>query len=189
MRIVFSSARGARRHVHRNRRAPPPKSTAAAEIAAATEIAAAAKIAPAAECHGHHNRRRPDVHRRRDRGVGMDGAGAKLRRVARSVETVAARRGAQHPAGARIGVEPVDAPVRRHPFEMIMFRAARAGGGTVGVIELAGMGAADFGQDAVQRLHARGAICQDPPWASAGPERPMAKAATRRTKPRRMAVF
>jgi len=38
-----------------------------------------------------------------------------------------------------------------------MFRSARSRGGTVGVIELPGMGAAHFRQDPVQGLHARSA--------------------------------
>src|SRR4051812_42789518 len=45
------------------------------------------------------------------------------------VETVAPRRGAQHPAIARIGVVPDHASVRRHPFEVIMRIARRPIGG------------------------------------------------------------
>jgi hypothetical protein len=43
-----------------------------------------------------------------------------------------------------------------------MFRAARPGGGTVGIVKLTRMGAAHLRQDAVQRLHAWGAIFQSP---------------------------
>ena len=43
-----------------------------------------------------------------------------------------------------------------------MFRAVGTDGGAIGVVELTRMGAADFGQDAVQRLHAGGAVFRGP---------------------------
>src|SRR5579872_4214331 len=88
--------------------------------------------------------------------------GCKTAARARTVETVTAWRRAQYPAGARIGVEPFDPSVGPHPFEMIMFRASGAGGGTIGVVKLAGMRAAHLGQDTVQRLHARSAVFRNP---------------------------
>ena len=39
-----------------------------------------------------------------------------------------------------------------------MLRAARTGGGAIGVVKFAGMGAAHFRQDAIQRLHAWGTL-------------------------------
>src|SRR5450432_1945141 len=69
------------------------------------------------------------------------------------VEAVAPRRRAQHPAAARIGVVPDDAPIRRHPFEVIVWIAGRTVSGALGVIEIARMLTADAGQEPVQRLN------------------------------------
>jgi len=93
---------------------------------------------------------------------GDGGRGREFAALAWAVEIIAARRRTQHPAGARIGVEPLDTPVRPHPFEMIMFRSARTRGGTVGVIKLARMRAAHFGKNPVQWLHAGRAIFHAP---------------------------
>jgi hypothetical protein len=70
------------------------------------------------------------------------------------IEGIAAGRGAQHAAGARIGVQPFDPAIGRHPFEMVVHRAVRLGHRTVRIIELTGIRAAHIGQDSVQRLHA-----------------------------------
>src|SRR6185437_1645573 len=105
---------------------------------AATSITAAAGRSIAAEIVA--------LHLRRGNGRG----GREIAALARAIECIAPRRRAQHPAGARVGVEPFDASVRPHPFEVIMLGAARSRGGTIGIIELAGMRAAHFGQDAIQ---------------------------------------
>jgi hypothetical protein len=117
------------------------KIATAAKIAAPTIAAAApgSRVAIIAAIHlrcGYRRRRR------------------EIAPFTRAIEIIAARRGAQHPASARIGIQPFDAPIGPHPFEMIMFRTARTSGGAVGVIEFARMGTAHFGQDAVQWLHA-----------------------------------
>src|SRR5579872_5382750 len=70
------------------------------------------------------------------------------------IKTVAAWRCAQHPATAGIGVVPDDASVRRHPFQVIVRVTLGTIGRTFGIVEIAGMGAADAGQKAIQRLHA-----------------------------------
>jgi len=108
---------------------------------ASTTAAAATFIA------GRHGRKPPGRH-----GIGR--RRGKITARTRAVETVAAGKRAQHLASARVGIEPFDAPVRRHPFEMIMRRAIGSRHRAVRVIKLTGHRAAHFGQKTVQRLHA-----------------------------------
>jgi hypothetical protein len=91
--------------------------------------------------------------------LGRRGPGGRRRKFAphaRPIKIIAARRPAQYAAGARVGIQPFDAAVRVHPFEMIMLRATRALGGSFGVIKFTGIGTAHFRQDAIQGLYARG---------------------------------
>jgi hypothetical protein len=56
-----------------------------------------------------------------------------------------------HPAGLRIGIEPLDAPLRGHPFDSVMRPAIRPHERTIGIGEGARVLFADLGKDLVER--------------------------------------
>jgi hypothetical protein len=96
---------------------------------------------------------RPPISRRRRHLRWVRPPISRRRRPLMRIETVATRRRTQHAAVTGIGIVPDDAPVRRHPFQVIMRIALGPVGGTLCVVKIPGMGTADSGQKSVQRLH------------------------------------
>src|SRR3974390_2567165 len=96
--------------------APPPATITAAAVAA--KWATLGNVAPPEPALGDWKRRR----------------GREIAARSGAIETVPAGGRSQHPPGARVGVQPHDAAIRRHPFEVIMLAAVGPGSGAVGVI-------------------------------------------------------
>src|ERR1700683_5769344 len=90
--------------------------------------------------------RRRQVRRRRAESVAI-WHGVELLRAP------AAAAHAEYVTGARVGIEPDDAAVGRHPFDVIMRVSRFVWIGAFGVVERARIAMADLRQDAVERLH------------------------------------